>query len=108
MRSGALPVLVEAVEARFGPIRRHGGDPDDEHHMSFTPAGVPASFSVHTREGELPDGWYDVQIEHDPPWVYVYTELVAFSEFLMIAHRVRTCPVAEWPSSDEGRPPVVH
>ena len=50
MRSPGIQRLIDAVEAAYGSVALYGSDPAEEHGTCFTLAGVPATFSVHTRD----------------------------------------------------------
>ena len=63
MRSGEIQKLIDAVEAAYGPVRLYGSVPSDEHVTCFHAPGAAATLSVHTHDGELPPGRYDIQIE---------------------------------------------
>lgn len=95
VRSNEIQKLIASVEAEHGPVTLYGSDPSEEHGTCFTIAGVPATFSVHTQEGKLPPGQYDVQIEGIPPGGYVYTAVVSLEFFLGLVSRVRG-PHDEW------------
>ena len=59
-------------------------------------AGVPATFSVHTQDGQLENGKYDIQIEDNPPGEYIYTDIVELDEFMKLVAQV--CgPKEGWP-----------
>lgn len=66
MRSRAIQALIDAVEAIHGPVTLYGSDRSEEHGTCFNISGAPATFSVHTQEGSLPPGQYDIQIEGIP------------------------------------------
>lgn len=96
MLSAQMQRLVDAVESRFGRVRAYGGDADDGHATSFRLEGAPARFSIHTQEGALPEGHYDVQIEGVPPGEYLYTDIVTLESFLELVRRVHG-PEEQWP-----------
>lgn len=85
----------------YGPdkVRPYGTDPSEEHGTGFTIAGIPATFSVHTQEGRLPPGMYDVQIESMPPGDYVWSEVVSLPRFLELIEAMSARPLTE----DSGR-----
>lgn len=96
MRSSAIQKLIESVQAQHGSVTLYGSQPSEEHGTCFTIAGIPATFSVHTQEGKLPTGQYDIQIEGMPPGDYVYTAAVSFDTFLRLIRRLRG-PQNQWP-----------
>lgn len=91
--------LVEEVEAKCGRVRSYTGDSDDGNGTSFIIPGTPATFSVHTQEGALPPGQYDIQIESIPPGDYVFTSVVSLARFLELVEKVRG-PLEQWPQID--------
>ena len=98
MHSSRIQELLNAVRARYPkPAFAYYGNSSNEFHgAAFRIEGVPATFSVHTHEGDLPDGMYDVQIEGVPPGDYIYTQVVSLSEFLSLIDRMSQ-PSSEWP-----------
>lgn len=96
MRSPEIQRLIDAVEAAYGSVALYGSDPAEEHGTCFTLAGVPATFSVHTRDGTLPPGSYDVQIERAPPGEFIYTSVVPLDRFLELVARMHG-PEDQWP-----------
>ena len=74
----------------------YGGDAADGHGTGFKIIGIPATFSVHTRDGSLPQGHFDVQIEGVPPGEYLYTNVVSLDAFLAIVERMAG-PRSHWP-----------
>ena len=100
MRNRGVQKLIDAVEAVHGPVALYGSDPSEEHGTCFKIAGVCATFSVHTREGNFPSDQYDVQIEGVPPGNYVYTSVVSLNTFLKMLERMRG-PEDQWPKFDE-------
>lgn len=99
MQSAAIKQLREAVSAAYGPnsVVLYGSAEDDEHSLGFMISGIPATFSVHTQDGRLADGRYDIQIESFPPGSYVYTNVVSLGEFMTLVAKVAG-PTDEWPS----------
>ena len=100
MRSCEIQKVIDAVEAAHGSVTLYGSDPSEKYGTCFTIAGVPATFSVHTQEGKLPSGHYDIQIEGNPPGDYIYTSVVSLDAFLWLVTRVRG-PEDLWPKLDE-------
>jgi hypothetical protein len=96
MRGPEIQRLIDAVEALHGLVALYGSEPTEEHGTCFKIAGAPATFSVHTREGELPPGQYDIQIEGVPPGEYVYTSVVSLETFLKLVARMKG-PEVQWP-----------
>jgi hypothetical protein len=100
MRSHEIQKVIDAVEAAHGSVALYGSDRSEEHGTCFTITGVPATFSVHTQEGTLAPGHYNIQIEGRPPGDYVYISVVSLDAFLELVDRVRG-PEAQWPRLDE-------
>jgi len=96
MRSREVQHLIDAVEAAYGTVELFGSVPTEEHGTCFKLAGTPATFSIHTRDGTLPPGQFDVQIEGVPQGDYIYTAVVPLDEFLELVARVRG-PEDQWP-----------
>ena len=101
MRSHEIQKLIDTVETVHGPVTLYGSDPSEEHGACFTIAGIRASFSVHTQEGKLRSGQYDIQIEGVPPGDYIYTSVVSLDTFLELVVRVRG-PENQWPLIGEA------
>ncbi len=101
MRSRQIQKLIDAVETAHGSVTLYGSDPSEEHGTCFKIAGVPVTFSVHTQEGRLPSGEYDIQIEGVPAGDYIYTSIVTLDTFLELVARVRG-PVDGYPLMDEA------
>lgn len=72
------------------------GAHDEEHGTYFKLTGIPATFSVYTREGTLPAGYFDIQIEGVPPGDYLYTDVVSGATLLELVNRLRG-PESQWP-----------
>jgi hypothetical protein len=100
MRSHEIQKLVDAVEAAYGPVTLYGSDRSEEHGTCFTIGGVPATFSVHTQDGKLERGTYDVQIEGVPPADFIYAAVVPPAWFLELVARMHG-PEEQWPGVDE-------
>lgn len=102
MRSQEIQRLVDAVEARFGPVEPYGSAASEGHGTCFKVAEVPATFSVLTLDGTLPPARYDIQIEGSPPGDYLYADEVSLAEFLELVARM-SGPEEGWPlMSDES------
>lgn len=98
MPSESIELLKARLVDRFGKdeVAFWGMDPDYQHGTYFDIKGIPASFSVHTQEGTLAPGFYDIQIEDDPPGDYAYTDVVSLEQFLELVELI--CgPVENWP-----------
>ena len=76
-------------------MQPYGGDAEDGYGTGFT-LKAPVTFSVHTREGTLPPGTYDVRIESNPPGDYIYTDVVSLETFLTIVAKLHG-PEEHWP-----------
>lgn len=100
MLSSALSELWQHIEALVGQFRLapYADHAEDGHGTSFRIRRVPAIFSVHTQEGTLPAGTYDVQVESDPPGDYLYTAILGLPEVLELVRIIVSCPEAEWPT----------
>lgn len=96
MRSPKVQKVISEVEARYGAISLYGSDPSEEHGTGFKLTGIPATFSVHTQEGTLPEDLYDVQIEGAPPGNYIYADVVSLNTLLECIERMRG-PEENWP-----------
>jgi hypothetical protein len=98
MQSESIRRLRAAVDGIYGSgaVSLYGSSEDEEHGTAFTLAGIPATFSVYTRDGALADGEYDVQIESVPPGDYLYTDVVTLERFLELVARV-VGPPDQWP-----------
>jgi hypothetical protein len=98
MTSSAIETVLSRFRATYGAdaIALYGALPDEEHGTCFTVHGIPATFSVHTQDGGLHDGRYDVQIESQPPGDYVFTAIVALDRLLELATLV-SGPRDLWP-----------
>jgi hypothetical protein len=98
MSSPAIERLLFEVRQRYGAsaLSPYGSSSEEVHGTCFIIAGIPATFSVHTQDGELPEGYYDIQIEGIPPGEYVYTEVVTLETFLELVARV-SGPETQWP-----------
>jgi hypothetical protein len=101
MRSDEIQKLIDAVQAAHGVVSLYGSDPSEEHGTCFRLMDIPATFSVHTQEGTLPSGHYDIQIEGMPPGDYIYTSVVSLDAFLKLIMRV-LAPQEKWPVMGEG------
>jgi hypothetical protein len=100
VRSQEIQKLVNAVERAYGPVTLYGSDPSEEHGTCFKIAGIPATFSVHTQDGRLHPGNYDVQIEGVPAGDFLYASVLSLDTFLELAARMRG-PEAQWPRMDK-------
>jgi len=100
MRSPAIQTLVDELETRYGAVTLHGSDPSEVHGTCFTVAGVPATFSVHTQDGKLPSGEYDIQIEGMPLGDYLFSSVVSLGKFLELVESLRG-PDEQWPKMEE-------
>ena len=58
MRSFQIQQLIDAIEKEFGSITLYGSHESEEHGTCFILSEIPATFSVLTLEGELPDNVY--------------------------------------------------
>ena len=96
MPSREIEKLVDAVEAAYGSVALHRSEASEENGTCFKIAGVPATFSVHTQDGKLPSGQYDIQIEGIPPGDYLFASVVSLDTFLELVERVRG-PEDQWP-----------
>ena len=96
MRRTEIQRLIDAVEALHGPVTLYGSDPSEDNGTCFKIADAPATFSVHTQEGSLPSGQYDIQIEGVPPGDYVYTSIVSLERFLTLVALMKG-PENQWP-----------
>lgn len=100
MRSQEIQKLIDAVEAVHGPVTLWGSDALEEHGTCFKIVGIAATFSIHTQDGKLPLGQYDVQIEGVPPGDYIYTSIVSLDILIKLVARMQGSE-DQWPSIDE-------
>jgi len=100
MRSSAIESVMSRVRATYGSeaIGLYGALPDEEHGTCFTVRGIPATFSVHTQDGSLRDGEYDIQIESQPPGDYIFTAVVSLDRLMHLVAQIAG-PKELWPSS---------
>ena len=96
MRSSTIQKLITAVKSTYGPVTPYGSETGEEHGAGFRIAGIPAIFSVHTQEGELPPDEYDVQIESFPPGDYLYISITMLQGILDLIAKLQR-PEEEWP-----------
>jgi len=98
MGSESIDALLHTVAETYGEdaITPYGTDSEEQHGTGFTLTGIKATFSVITRDGELPFGRYDIQVEGIPPGEYVYTSEVSLAEFMGLLKRFAG-PEAQWP-----------
>ncbi len=99
MRSREIQRLIDAVEAVYGPVILYGSGQSEEHGTCFKIAGIPATVSVHTQDGDLPSGQYDVQIEGVPPGDYIFATVLSLEALLEQMARLRG-PEDAWPGLD--------
>lgn len=97
MKSPAIRELIARVSATVAPaaVSAYGTGDEETHGLGFTISGVPATFSVHTHDGNLPARMYDIQIESSPPGDYVYTSVVELDDLLLLVSRVAA---GDWPA----------
>jgi hypothetical protein len=100
MPSKEIEKLLKRIHEIYGrnTIRPYGTSSDEIHGTGFVIKSVPATFSVHTQEGQLPPDQYDVQIESIPPGDYVYTDVVKLEAFIDLVEKI--CgPEINWPNN---------
>jgi hypothetical protein len=99
MKSKPIELLLHSVRDVYGPssVRPCADSDDDQFGTSFTVIGIEATFSVLTREGTLPDGHYDIQIESYPPGDYIYTDVVSLRTFMELLRSIAG-PTKDWPT----------
>jgi hypothetical protein len=98
MRSQEIQKLIDEVQASYGVVTLYSSG---EHGTFFKVMDIPATFSVHTQDGTLPSGQYDIQIEGIPPGDYVYPSVVSLDAFLKLIMKFRG-PQSNWPVLGEG------
>lgn len=89
MRSLEIQRLVHMVEAKYGTVQLFGTHPSEEHGTCFIVRGIPATFSVLTDEGKMPQGTYSVQVESMPPGDYLHICEVSLAEFMELVESTR-------------------
>lgn len=96
----SIKKLVDILKNKYGTenltpygtssLEEENRDPEeDPHGIGFLIKGVQATFSVHTEEGILLDGVYNVQIESDPPGEELFTGILTLNELLLFIQRIR-------------------
>lgn len=100
MRSCEIQNLIDAVEVKYGTIALYGSQVAEEHGTCFKIKDVQATFSVHTHDGELPSGQYDIQIEGVLAGDYIYTAIVSLDRFLILVKRMHES-MDRWPVTSE-------
>jgi hypothetical protein len=98
VKSPAIQELLARVSAAVAPasVSPYGTGDEETHGHGFTISGVPAIFSVHTQDGNLPAGTFDLQIESSPPGDYVYNAVVEADDVLLHIARVA---IGDWPTA---------
>jgi hypothetical protein len=98
MHSAPIAAVISAVQSKFGAdaFSYYGSSWAEVHGVAFTVGRIPATFSVVTQDGTLPDGRYEVQIEGVPPGDYIFTDTVSLKALLELVEQMSK-PPHEWP-----------
>ena len=99
MKISSIESVIRAFRAKFGQdaLVPYADSDEDPYGAGFMINDVPATFSVITQDGTLPEGQYDVQIESYPPGDYVFTNIVSLEELLRLADLIAG-PREQWPT----------
>ena len=99
MKVSSIEELLTEFRVRYGSnaLVLYADSDEDPYGTSFMLQGIPATFSVITRDGTLPDGQYDIQIESYPPGDYIFTSIVSLEKFLQLVH-LMVGPPERWPT----------
>jgi hypothetical protein len=100
VHSDSIKAVLSAVRDKYGigAISYFASDWREVHGICFKVAGIPATVSVHTQDGTLREGLYDVQIEGVPPGDYIYIAVLELSDLLSLIDQL-TEPESKWPMS---------
>jgi hypothetical protein len=100
VHSAQIEAVLSAVREKYGrdALTYYGCDEGEAHGACFRVWSVPASISIHTQEGALPDGQYDVQVESIPPGDYILSSVVGLEALLGLVEQLRQ-PTDKWPMS---------
>ena len=97
MQDVSIANLRSELERHYGArVQPLGSTPVDMHAFGFRIDGIPATFSVVTREEQEEINRYDIQIESTPPGEYLYTGEFTLPE-LMVLITVFEGPPSTWP-----------
>jgi len=102
MKISSVENVIRAFRARYGrdALVPYADSDDDAYGTSFMINDVPATFSVLTQDGTLPEGQYDIQIESYPPGDYLFTNIVSLEELLRLAD-LMAGPQEQWPTQQD-------
>ena len=100
-RDQQIQEVLDFIQSQFGidKISPYGSDWSDPHSVCFKIVNVPATFSVHTQDGSIPDGFVDVQIEGVPPGDYIVTDVTSTQTFLSFVSKLSTSLEDDWPTT---------
>ena len=90
--------LIEELDRSYPKKWRYYGTipvpPEDN--MGFKIDGTKATFSASTEGGLQPENQLDIQIEHEEPAVYIYTDELSVAEFMELIRQFFR-PETDWP-----------
>ena len=100
MHSDSINAVLSAVRRKHGrdAISYYGSNWRELHGTCFQVTGIPATVSVHTKDGTLDEGLYDVQIEGVPPGDYIYVAVLELPALLSVIDQLAG-PPSKWPMS---------
>ena len=98
MHSKEIVLLIEKVKEIYGEnsVKYYGSSIEELHGVGFRINNVKATYSIHTQDGALPSGIYDIQIESYPPGEYLYTDIVQLEELMKLIAIING-PEESWP-----------
>jgi hypothetical protein len=98
MRRPAIQALIDAVEARFGPVTPFGTFEQEEEGTGFTLDAIPATFSVMIEDDTCVPAVFDIQIMDEPLDAYLLMRGGVTQDGLIELIAQFKGPVANWPS----------
>jgi hypothetical protein len=100
MADRSVETLLSELRRRYGDrLVLYGTSHLEAHGMAFRLEGVPAVFSVLTRDGTMPFGRFDVQIESYPPGDYLWVDEYEHDALLKVIADVDR---GDWPGGVAG------
>jgi hypothetical protein len=102
MKISSVESVIRAFRAKYGrdALVPYADSDEDPYGTSFMIKDVPATFSVLTKDGTLPEGQYDFQIESHPAGDYLFTNIVSLEELLLLADLMAGLP-EQWPTQTD-------
>ena len=97
MQDVSIANLRSELERAYGArVQPQDSSPDDLHGFAFRIDGIPATFSVVTREEEEEINRYDIHVEGTPPAEYLYTGEFTLPELIVLMTVFEGAP-STWP-----------